>query len=154
MSVTQVARTQDVMSRDVVTIYPQDSVHEALELMVENRVSALPVVDGRRHCVGVLSTSDMIDMARELDAELTLLDSTDGTSRIWMVESLRSGIGHEPVSNVMTERVASVRPEASVKEAAREMLRHRVHHLPVVDGNNEIVGIVSTIDLLGALAGD
>ena len=154
MAATQVARVQDVMSRDVVTIFAQDSVHEALELMVENRVSALPVVDGRGHCVGVLSTSDMIDMARELDSELTLLETADGSSRMWMVESLRAGIGHEPVSNVMTEAVASVRPETPVREAAREMLRHRVHRLPVVDGNSQLVGIVSTMDVLGALAGE
>ena len=144
-------KTKDVMSRDVVTVHASDTIHEALDLMVENRVSALPVINGRRHCVGILSTSDMIDMTRDMDSELSEIDEIDG-SRLWIVEKISSGIGREPVSSAMTETVASVTPETPVKETAREMLRHRVHRLPVVDGNQVLVGIVSTMDILSALA--
>ena len=63
-------RVQDVMSRDVVSVGLNDTLHAALELIVENRVSALPVVNGRGQCVGMLSTSDLIDLTHELDDEL------------------------------------------------------------------------------------
>ena len=51
---TNELRVKDVMSKHVVAISPADTLHEALELIVENRVSALPVVDGRERCVGML----------------------------------------------------------------------------------------------------
>lgn len=152
MPVSEATQIKDVMSRDVVTVHAKDTIHEALDLMVENRVSALPVVDGRRHCVGMLSTSDMIDMTRDLDAELSQLDEVESASRLWIVEKLSAGIGSESVGNVMTDSVASVTPETPLRDAASQMIRNRVHRLPVVDGNQELVGIISTMDLLEALA--
>ncbi len=58
----QQRRVKDIMSRDVVTLDPEDKITEALELLVANRVSALPVVDKRKKCIGILSTSDLIDL--------------------------------------------------------------------------------------------
>ena len=61
-------RVKDVMSRDLVTIDAKDSVHEALQLMAENKVAALPVVDRQGRCVGIISTSDLVDVTRDLEA--------------------------------------------------------------------------------------
>jgi CBS domain-containing protein len=54
----------------------------------------------------------------------------------------------------MTSPVASIGPEATLVDAARAMLRHRVHHLPVVDDEQRLVGIVSTMDLLSGFVDD
>jgi CBS domain-containing protein len=51
---------KDVMTSDVVYVNPQDTLREALSVMVENRVSAMPVLDARRHCVGVISVTDLL----------------------------------------------------------------------------------------------
>ena len=147
-----VDRTADVMSKEVVYVAPQDTIHEALELMVENRVSALPVVDNRQHCIGVISMSDLADVTRDLDNQLASLDDCDGLSRTWACEQIGEGLNTERVDSVMTERVATVTPETLLATTAREMLRHRVHHLPVVNKDNVLVGIVSTMDMLEALA--
>ena len=53
--VSATAKVADIMSRDVVTIYASDSLHDALKLLVENHVSALPVVNGAGLCLGILS---------------------------------------------------------------------------------------------------
>jgi CBS domain-containing protein len=50
----------DIMQTELVTIRPNDSVREAMALMVDSHVSGLPVVDGRGHCVGVLSVTDVL----------------------------------------------------------------------------------------------
>ncbi len=144
-------RTREIMNRDVVTVFPDDSIHEALVLLVENRVSAVPVVDRRGRCIGMLSTTDMIDLTRELDDELCRMDESDVISRVWMMNLLGDGIGNERVDSVMTERVASVHVEASVQDATRIVLRNRVHRLPVVDEDGKVVGIISTMDLLNSL---
>jgi CBS domain-containing protein len=149
---TKQRQVKDVMSTDVVSLNPGDTLHEALDQIVANRVSALPVVDRRGRCVGLLSTSDVIDLTHDLDDDLQQLEEADRLANGWIVDRLRGAFGHETVDSVMTEKVAAVTPETSLPLAAREMLRHRVHRLPVVDGNEQLVGIVSTMDLLAVVA--
>lgn len=145
-------RVKDVMSRDVVTIHADDTIHEAIELMVENRVVALPVVDRRQHCVGMISSSDLLDMTHELDEDLDAVRRSDDVPRRWIIDKLREALGGEPVSGQMTESVAMVGPETPLPEAAREMLRNRVHRLPVVGEGQKLLGIVSTMDLMDVFA--
>jgi CBS-domain-containing membrane protein len=145
-------RVKDIMSRDVVTISVQDTIHDALTLMGENRVSALPVVDKRDHCVGILSTSDLVDMTRDVDDDLYNLDLVDATSRRFLLDKLAHSMGSEPVQSFMSEAVATVTDETTIARATREMLRNRVHHLPVVDEHEQLIGIVSTIDILSEFA--
>ena len=145
-------RVREVMTHHVVTVYPQDTVHEALELMVENRVMALPVLDNRGHVVGVISTSDLIDLTRDLDADLEQLAESTTGNRSWLIDKLSHSMGHERVDSVMSEDVASVNQEATLGEASRIMLKNRVHRLPVVDADGKLQGIVSTMDLLASFA--
>ena len=145
-------KVKDIMSKHVVAVNPSDSLHEALDLICENRVSALPVVDGRGHCVGILTTSDLIELTHELDDELQNLGRVNESKPQWLIEQLTKALGSERVSEQMTRDVASVRPDTPVPEAAAAMLRNRIHHLPVVDENNHLRGIVSTMDILGVVA--
>jgi CBS domain-containing protein len=145
-------RVKDIMSRDVVTISAADTIHEALTLMGENRVSALPVVNSHDVCVGILSTSDLVDMTRDVDDDLYHLDMVDPTSRRFLLDKLAHSMGSETVQSFMSEGVATIDPEATLGKAAREMLRNRVHHLPVVDGHDHLIGIISTMDILAEFA--
>ena len=139
------------MSRDVVAITPSSTIHEALDLIVENRVAALPVIDRNDRCVGILSTSDLVDLSRDLDDDLTQLEQSDFVSRGWLIEKLTHSMGQEKVDTIMSDSVATVGLEASLIEAARQMLRNRVHRLPVVDNSDHLAGIISTTDIMEAL---
>ena len=152
MAGTSQRRVKDVMTRNVVTLSPEDTIHEALELLVSNRVSTLPVVDKRNHCVGILSTMDLVDFARDVDDDVRQVEEINPVSRPGLVESLIRTVGHEQVSSYMTDDVATVSAEAALPKAAQEMVRNRVHHLPVVDNRNHLVGIVSTMDILAEYA--
>jgi CBS-domain-containing membrane protein len=143
---------KDIMSRDVVTISAGDTIHEALKLMGENRVSALPVVDTHERCVGILSTSDLVDMTRDVDDDIYELDMVDPTSRRFLLDKLAHSMGNESVQSFMSEAVTTVDTETTIGKATREMLRNRIHHLPVVDGSERMIGIVSTIDILAEFA--
>ena len=145
-------RVKDIMSRDVVTLNAGDTVHEALALMGENRVSALPVVNARNACIGVLSTSDLVDMTRDVDDDLYHLDMVDPTSRRFLLDKLAHSLGSETVQSFMSEGVATIDQEATIGKATREMLRNRIHHLPVVDKNDRVIGILSTMDILAEFA--
>ncbi len=145
-------RVKDLMTRDTVTLNAEDTIHEALLLMGENRVSALPVLDRRNRCVGILSTTDLVDMTRDVDDDIQQLDLVDPVSRKFLVDKLADSLGSEKVQTYMSEAVSTVGPETLVGKATREMLRNRVHHLPVVDHDERLVGFISTMDLLGAFA--
>ena len=143
-------RVKDIMSTDVVSVHPQDTVHDALELMVENRVSALPVVDRQMRCVGILSTSDLIDVTRDLDVDMDGLEDGEGTLSAVLVRELVDNVTHERIDELMTNDVASVHPDTLLASAASQMLRDRVHRLPVLDNNQRLLGIISTMDILAA----
>ena len=144
-------RVKDVMSKHVVTVDFGDTVQEALSLMVENRVSGLPVVNGRKRCVGILSATDLVDLAHDVDDELSQLDQSSDVSSQWMLGQLASnGMDRRKVEELMSNAVAAVGPETSLSETAQTMLRHRVHRLPVLDEQKRVLGIVSTMDILSA----
>lgn len=145
-------RIKDIMCRDVVALNAGDTIHDALVLMGENRVSALPVIDGQNHCIGILSTSDLVDMTRDVDDDLYHLDFVDPTSRRFLLDKLAHSMGSEAVQSFMSEAVATVQAETTIGTATREMLRNRVHHLPVVDPNDHLIGIISTMDILAEFA--
>ena len=145
-------RVKDIMTRDIVSIHSGGDVHEALEMMAENGVTTLPVVDRRNQCVGMLSTTDLIELTRDFDDDLYHWERADESSHGDFIAKLSQSVGHERIDSLMTEQVATARLETPVVAAAREMLRNRVHHLPVLDGQERLVGIVSTMDILTALS--
>ena len=111
------------MSDGIVSIEPATTVGRARELMLGLGIHCLPVVDVAEAVVGFVTSSDL-------------------------VEEWPFG---EPVTTIMSARVHSVDAAASVAECARRMLAERVHHLLVTD-NGEPVGVVSSFDMLTALA--
>jgi CBS-domain-containing membrane protein len=69
-----------------------------------------------------------------------------------LLDKLAHSMGGESVQSFMSEAVATVRADTTIAEATREMLRQRVHHLPVVDAKNHLIGIISTMDVLEQFA--
>lgn len=143
---------KDIMNRDVVTMNASGTIHEALILMEENRVSTLPVIDNQDHCVGILSSSDLVDMTRDVDDDVYELDHADPASQRYLVEKLIHSMGSESIQSFMSETVATVDSAATILTATRKMLKEQIHHLPVVDQSGRLVGIVSTMDILGEFA--
>jgi CBS domain-containing protein len=147
------ARVADVMAREIVYVNPDDTVREALELMLDNHVSALPVIDNHARCVGVLSATDILNLTQEVEEELAALSTSKGPAYRFLIERLsNSEMSTESVRAVMTQGVICVHADASIEEAAAEMVRHHVHRVIVVDDQQHLVGIVSTMDVMRAIA--
>lgn len=145
-------RVQEIVSKDIVSLDVRDTVRVALELMGENRVSTLPVVDNHDRCVGILSAADLVDLTRDADEDIRELDWSDLSSKVLLMDKLSLNLGNEPIQNFMSESIVTVTLETPIGRAAQEMLRNQIHHLPVVDKDSKLLGIVSTMDLLGAFA--
>lgn len=142
-------KAKDIMKTGVVTIRDNGSVDEAVKLMLDTHISALPVVDSDDALVGLISEGDLIRRLRDAGEE----------RRSWWLE-LFSGAGDardyvkarsHRVGDVMTRNLVTVEEDTSVSEIARTLETRRIKRVPVLrDG--EIVGIVSRADLVRALA--
>ena len=128
---------KNVMSAPVTTVAPGDSLRIACELMSMVRLRHLPVVDGRGP-VGMLTQRDILGAAGLFGPVLGSADTR---------EALKAHTVGEAMSGLVT-----VEAEASLQEAAEKLLKHGVDCLPVIE-DGALVGIVTTSDLLRALAG-
>jgi acetoin utilization protein AcuB len=116
----------DIMTAKVVTIRQTATVREALKLLAELDVRHLPVVDEREGLVGMLSERDLLRLRRS------------------------SEVLGRAVSELMSSDVLVVTPTTHVDEIIELMTEHRIGALPVVDNDNQLVGIVSYVDVLRA----
>ena len=142
---------KDEMSTDVVAVQPTASLIEAMNLMEENAVTALPVVDDENRCVGLISATDIVAAARSTADQLEQLHQAAEESRSSRVGELLAGsIIHRTVHDAMRFKLKYVHQETPLAKAGSKMLWTRFHHLPVVDSEQRLVGIISTLDLLAA----
>lgn len=131
------------MTREVVTVPPGASLKDAARLLVEHRISGLPVVDNQDHVLGVLSETDVL--AKEADESLLLGPVA------WLAgfdaEVDRSKQEARLAGEAMTTPAVTIEAYRPVSLAARRMMERGVNRLPVVkDGT--LVGIVTRADLV------
>jgi CBS domain-containing protein len=139
----------DVMVGNVITVNMDATVQEVAGTLATNHVSAVPVVDRQGKLVGMVSEGDLIRRS-EIGTERSRswwLDALS-TNRKLAEEFVRSH--SRRVSDVMTTRVISVKPETTLGEIASLLEKNRIKRVPVVrDGT--VVGIVSRANLVQAL---
>jgi CBS-domain-containing membrane protein len=122
------AMVKDLMTRDVVSVAADDSISCAADVLAVLAVGALPVRNAQGSFVGVLSRSDLANRDQAGDAR------------------------HQLVENFMTPSVVVVGEEQPIASAAIAMAQHDIHRVFVVDAGKRLVGVVSALDLIKALA--
>ena len=143
---------KDFVTLDPVSIRVEDTVHDALVLMGQHQVSSLPVIDNVGECVGMLSTVDLVDVTRDAEQDIRDLDLLDLSTKRFLLDKIMQTLGHEKVCEFMSECLVTASLETTIGEATKKMLRNHVHHLPVIDHENQLLGIVSSMDLLTEFA--
>jgi CBS domain-containing protein len=141
---------KDVMTPSVLSVAPDASVSAAAHLMLQNKISGLPVIDGSGTLVGIVTEGDFLRRS-EIGTQRRRprwIEFFIGPGRLADEYSRASG---RSVSDVMTHDVQTVAPEASLEHIVRIMERHRIKRVPVVAGG-KVVGIVTRANLLHALS--
>jgi CBS domain-containing protein len=135
---------QDLMTTQVVTVGPETPFKQIVALLAEHRVSAVPVVDGDRRVLGIVSEADLLlkEEFPEPDQDIALFWTR---RRRREREKAAATTARDLMSSVA---VVSTSPDATVAEAARGMHAAGVKRLPVIDEDGRLVGIVSRGDLL------
>lgn len=144
---------REVMTRDVVTVNRAASVTDVARLLVEHKVSGLPVVDEEHHVVGMITEGDLIykDKKVHMPAFLEILGGViylENPQRI--VNDLKKMTATK-VAEVMTSKVYTVKEDATMEDIATIMVERQVNRLPVVDQAGKLVGIISRQDLVKAM---
>ncbi len=137
-------KVRDLMTTDPLTVSAETLLKEAARTMVRSRVSGLPVMaDGA--LIGIVTEGDFLrqEANRDQPYRFSLLDALFG-------EGPTDPPAVESVVEVMTENVITIRPEATIGEAARVMANKRVKRLPVIDEDGTLVGIISRADVVNA----
>jgi CBS-domain-containing membrane protein len=154
---------RDLMSRDLVLVRQETTLHDAAILLARAQVSGAPVVDVAGRCVGVVSSTDFTRWAAQerpaISSDLPG-DLAGGKEAVcnmphavladWQVVQ-SAELTPDTVGERMTRDVATTEPDARVGTLARRMLDGGVHRLVVVDAAEKPVGIVTATDVLAAL---
>lgn len=141
-----------VMTRPVCTIHANERLDKALFLFQKNRISILPVVNTSGCCVGVITLKDIIDKQNEIIAECRIRGCIVDENQLQpLPEVPLNFFGEISVHDGMTENFYLIREDQTVSECIDLLLQHQIHHLPVVNLDNRLVGVVSSIDLVDYL---
>jgi CBS domain-containing protein len=139
-------KVRDLMTTEVFTVRPDAAFKDVVEALLEHDVSGLPVVDEQGRLMGIVTEADLMSKeaygGRRRRPVKLLVDLLTGDSR-WVDKAKAL-----TAETMMTRRPLAIGPGDDVTFAARRMLEHRVKRLPVVDEDNQLVGIVSRHDLL------
>jgi CBS-domain-containing membrane protein len=146
-------QARDIMTKEVITATPETSMTEVATLLDKHRISGVPVLDAAGQVAGVITQSDLVDRARDLELPpaISLFDvhlflETPGHFKKRLEKMLGTTVG-----DVMTPNPQTVSPETGVARVAALMAKKGVHTIPVVEGG-KLVGVIGKIDLIRAQA--
>ena len=142
-------KVSDIMTHPVITVTPETTVGEAAELMLEHRVSGLPVVDAAGAVTGIVTEGDLLRRAET---------GTERRRARWLEfliapGRLASEYAHahgRRIDEVMTDTVLTVGPDDAVADLIDLLERRRIKRVPVID-RGRLVGIISRANLVRAL---
>ncbi len=152
---TSEKRVRDIMTTQVVKVYPETRVGEIAGLMSAHAISGLPVVDDLDQVVGVVTERDMImrNTRFKLPTYIVFFESLIPLeSSQHYRERLEHTLG-TTASEIMSEPAVTIAPGATIEALAEIMVNRGMNPIPVVE-NGRLVGIVSRSDIIRLMAVD
>ena len=125
------------MTRNVITLHPEDTMDQVKKIFDTHNIHHIPIIDNKK-VVGIISKTDYLKLLHGF----TLFKTTK--SDTYNAAIMRSLL----VSEVMTQQVAKLNPDDSIETAVGFFRENLFHALPVVDDTGDLVGIITTYDLL------
>jgi CBS domain-containing protein len=142
---------EDYMTAKVFTVVPSHSIHTVLATMVRNKISRIVVVRGQKP-VGIVTTRDLLPISRLIEAEIVGMPSEVAMARR-QTTPVFSGLSHVLLArDVMTRDPITVTGDSGLADAAHLMVNNGISGFPVVDSDDNLIGIVTKTDVVRALA--
>ena len=137
----------DVMSRDVISVKPDTHIEVAWNRLRHHRVKALPVLDQEGKLVGILSTADFLRQMDDTTAAGLAVHLQGMLQRLPGAKSKKATL----VSQIMTTGVSSARLDTPINTLVHQMIEKNMQHIPVIDDERKVLGVVTQTDTLVAL---
>ena len=144
---------RDIMTTEVLTVSPETSIAEMSKILENRKIGGVPVVDKGGRLVGVITQSDLVDRARDLELPpaINILDL-----HIYLqipshlIQRVERMLG-TTVGDCMSPDPVTVTPDTPVPQIAALMAKQKVHTLPVLEGG-KLLGVIGKMDLVRAMA--
>jgi CBS domain-containing protein len=145
----------EIMDADVPTVSPDADARQAVELLAKTDKGAIPVVDEDRRVVGIVSESDLVLGGEEADLHLPhYLNVMGGVVFVGSMKGFEERLEKAfatKVSELMSTDPVVVNDYSSAETVARRIAEKHHNHLPVVDDEGRLLGLVTRADALAAL---
>ena len=143
---------KEIMTEHVISVNPEASIRELAELLLEKRISGVPVVDDAGKLCGIVSEGDLMrkEIAPEMPDELCILGAVIYYNGLQEYKDAFRKFAAMTAKEIMTEKVLTVKANDDVSKVAKIMLNKHIKRLPVMDGD-KLVGIVSRSDIVKML---
>lgn len=145
----------ELMTPNPLVVREETPLNEAIRILVNRKVSGLPVVDEHMQLVGIISEGDLTWQETGVDTPpyIMLLDSVIYLQNPAKHDrEIHKALG-QTVGEVMTEKVVAIAENRMVRDAAQLMHEKRVGRLPVLDSEtNQLLGIITQGDIIRAMA--
>lgn len=145
---------RDIMTRNVIVVEDDAPINKLIGIFVENKISCVPVVNKKNQLIGIVTKTDVLSFFMDIDLHISLneslkdileYDSEYGDLEITSDTDVT-------VRTIMTQNPITVGENCSIEFLAKTMIDHNIHRL-IVKKDNDIAGIVSTLDILYYVAG-
>lgn len=142
----------DIMTKEVVSVKGSTTVREMAEIFDKMGFGSLPVLDDLGNLSGIVTASDLIEQGRPLHIPtvISLFDWVIPLESEHSLEKDLKRITAQTAAELASTEVVTIAPTEPVSRAAEIMSNHKLHALPVVDGN-KVIGMVSRIDIIRAM---
>ena len=135
------APVKTLMTTNLITVAPEDKLTVVKEIFEKNKIHHIPVVHGK-DMVGLISKTDFVYFMRGFNRSEEDKFVNEARLRAYKAE------------DIMTKGLAKLNPNARINVALEIFMENRFHAVPVVEDNGELVGIVTTFDIIKALAAE
>ncbi|MBM3707669.1 MAG: CBS domain-containing protein [Actinobacteria bacterium] len=144
---------KDIMTKKVITVNKDDSIEKLSELLLENKISGVPVIDNTDKVVGIVTEADIIVKDTELHFP-RFFKLLDGIIYLESLNRFRDNLKKHlatKVEDIMTKKVRTISTGTPVSEIAEIMLESKINRLPVLDEKGNLVGIVTRADIVKSM---
>ncbi len=150
------------ISTHVVPVYKETPVNIVMEIIKITNENALPVLDENRKVIGIVSDGDIFKLSQiKEEIEESNMGIGDDEDQ-WTWEGIRDtvrmyhstsevSLPMEPVEKVMVKNVKTATKRTPICDVAKMMVKHDISHIPLVNSENRLVGMVTDIDLMDCI---
>ena len=148
----------EMMNTQVVKVHPEDNLADVVRILLEHKISGLPVLDDENKVVGMITGKDLLKYSEILEVDDNPLDfSRSFRLHTYTAKSIPDENNTDiflitRVKEVMSKTVISVKENSSFHDVVILMKEHKINRIPVIDEDGRLKGLITRTDLLNYIA--